>query len=819
MCRQAYYESLSFRLFIHIPRRTVKLLLYIAVGLFVLFMALTRTQVGRDGLRAQLEAQFDAEFAGALKIGRLQGNLLNTLYAEQVQVLDSSGAVIVSMDGAVLEPSWLDLLSRTVSLSRITLLQPAVHLVINEDESTNLANALQRAGNGPAGTPWDFTSSEVKVIDGVVSTRKEGNLPERVKSGDVFDYSNATFRKIEARMNVEWRSDLKLLDIDHLSLNFENEKIDISDLHGQLVWERDRVQLNEFYLALGGTQLYLAGFLDQLSSLNSAPANVKVDLDIRESLVDHDGLRKLFPRHPLADTMQVSSRIQGALDALRVEYVRVVRNDLALEVSGVVRGFPDSLDYALSLANSTLDLNDISLLAPAVKWPAVSPNHSMTIRSLDTRGVIPLQPNGLNEAFYGEALFEVASEWGALQGNLEVRRPWKDSVATFHGLVQIDTLKLEEVIPDAGLITDLTGKLALQGEGDRFDEMVADLSLGLSSSMFQGHPIDTLDVYLYAQGALIAFDAWADHPMYGVASSDGVLFLGQEQMDLEADLQLEGFNVGAFLASDSLSTEFNGLVEARLSGSTLEDVRGEIAFGLDSSSVQRGMQLILLSPQSVSIALQDVTPDLQELRIEGDPIALTAKSAWNPDVLFGLASLWNTALRDAIVDISNLKPLEETTADPVTAALHENAHRVFIEQEIGGDVKIDLTYDVRDVTLINTLLFEGPGISTRARGGMNIVASPDLLQVSGRINADSVRVNAMQFEGFDGRFEMEAEYGLAAESMLNGRLNVVADSFQMAGQVVPSPTLAFNPARSKRRFFILYEEHIACGCATACWAI
>ena len=112
---------MSFRLFLHIPRNTIKLLLYTAVALGVLFLALTRTQVGRDGMRAQIERQFNNTFDGQLQIGQLRGNLLNTLYAHNIQLLDSTGGLVAAIDAAVLQPTWLELLSGTVSLHRITL--------------------------------------------------------------------------------------------------------------------------------------------------------------------------------------------------------------------------------------------------------------------------------------------------------------------------------------------------------------------------------------------------------------------------------------------------------------------------------------------------------------------------------------------------------------------------------------------------------------------------------------------------------------------------------------------------------------------------
>ena len=61
--------------------RVAGALLLLVFALGVLFLFLTRTEVGRGGLRREVERQFAARFKGRVEIGRLKGNLLNDLYA------------------------------------------------------------------------------------------------------------------------------------------------------------------------------------------------------------------------------------------------------------------------------------------------------------------------------------------------------------------------------------------------------------------------------------------------------------------------------------------------------------------------------------------------------------------------------------------------------------------------------------------------------------------------------------------------------------------------------------------------------------------
>ena len=78
--------------------RGLQLAVYLLFFGAVVFFALTRTEVGRDELRQQVQAQFAERFAGSLQIGTLRGNLLNVLYASDVEIRGPDGGVVAAVD-------------------------------------------------------------------------------------------------------------------------------------------------------------------------------------------------------------------------------------------------------------------------------------------------------------------------------------------------------------------------------------------------------------------------------------------------------------------------------------------------------------------------------------------------------------------------------------------------------------------------------------------------------------------------------------------------------------------------------------------------
>ena len=778
-------------------------------------MALTRTQVGRDGLRVQLENQFRDQFVGEMQIGKLQGNLLNTLYASHIRFLDSTGTVVAMVDAAVLEPSWFEFLSRTVSLSRITLVQPEVNLRYRQEDGWNISSVFRRRGDPTRALPWAFTSSDVRIMDGRVTTSTEGTLPLEARFDWLFDYAEAEITDIQARLNVEWRPDLKLLDLDRLSLNVRSEQLEVADLHGQFVWQDDEIGLNEVFLQMADARLHVAGYVENLDEWESAPGNVVVNLEMADSRVDHDALRRLFPKYPLADTMSVSTNIQGPLNALRIERLNVASGDFRISASGVLQGYPDSLDYALSLSNSRLSHPDLLRLYPSEKlgeWPG----ETVEFRSFDTRGKFSLNPVSVEEAFFSETLFELAGEWGELTGNFEINRPWKDSTAVFSGALKMDSLHMERLIPGSSLTSNLQGSLNLQGEGDQLDSLIADVTLGLSNSMIQDRSIDTLDAYVYVHNRVVAYDVMADQSQYGTMHSDGVVRLNTETPRAEIDIDFEQLDIGLLAQSDSIQTALNGLIQISMVGRDPARLRGTVDVSMDSSYMARGSIGRSMPPHEIKLSITDDPGGAQKIEIGGDMMELTANTSLDLPLLSSLGRLWSTSLRRGVLDVvdkeavwrtESQNPELDATLDALyEEQLHRTARALFETREIRSPVEVEADFRIRDAMLFGAWMPGSPPIETNASGRLEWLVTPETMSLLGEIHADSLRIGGARFERLEGTYSIDVDRLQVSEKMFQAVALFQADSLQLAGQYIPSPMLDMTLADGEGALSIFTES-------------
>ena len=93
-------------------------------------VVLTRTQFGRDALRSQVVRTFNKSFEGSLEIGRLQGNLVQELFATDVRLLDPEGREVLRVDSVAMRPHWRSLFGGAFIADEVTLVRPKVSLVL-----------------------------------------------------------------------------------------------------------------------------------------------------------------------------------------------------------------------------------------------------------------------------------------------------------------------------------------------------------------------------------------------------------------------------------------------------------------------------------------------------------------------------------------------------------------------------------------------------------------------------------------------------------------------------------------------------------------
>ncbi len=772
----------------HIVRRTALLALgLLAVGV-VAVLALTRTEVGRDALRQQIEARFDERFAGTLRIGALEGNLLRTIYASDVRLTDEEGRTVLHIDSVVARPSWWGLLSRELSVRSVDLFEPQLRLVRSASGTWNLRQALARETPAGARASLRLRSTTVRVHDGRLVTENHGPPPRRVAQGWLFDYADTHVRAINGRAEVSWTPDgRRRIAVRSLSAALPEQQAQLALARGTLTLEQGLLPLHDVALRAGETTL--AGTLRLTRRPDAAPV---LDLTLAPSRLDNALLRRLVPRHPLTGTLSAQAHVHGPPSDLTGERLRLAHGEAHMEVSGAVRGLPEAAAFELTLAESRFSAQDVRAVWPEAPLRRLDPFGHVRL-SGQAEGRLALGRTAGVRPFRLDADLRAATDSaGTLDGTVALRRA-SSRPLRYAADLEARGLVLSEMAPGP---VRLSGTLRASGRGTAAEALTGTLDLHLRESLLSGHPVDALTLEADADSGqvdgsvrMLQNGGWLHAAAFvtlGSRTADGrpAYWMRATARELEA---------GALLGLDAVTTRLNGAVEAEGRGFTWDALSGRLVATLDSSSVtRRDTTTRWLPPQRATLRLAAPrvaarSDSLPRLRLTSDALDLTVATAGASDVLRAAGRLWAGALGQAARRTLD-KPYAARRADPadttaplLTADAGERERlRRLLRQHEPLDLSAELT--LRRPHVLAALWPALDSLGSDLTASLTLEADADRLQAEARLRGDSLRTASVRARAVAVDLNVQAALDSAATDPLALRLRVAADSARIGGR-------------------------------------
>lgn len=620
-------------------RIATSLLIFLLLGV-VVFFGLTRTEVGRDSLRIQLEQQFDRQFEGSLRIERLDGNLVNTLFARNVQVRAPNGRVVAQVDSVVLRPTWQALLNRTLTLRSIEV--HTVHVVAERTErGMTLTRAFARSNPSPRehSSPINLSVPNLRLYDVHVTTRHDGPAPEAIANGWVVDLLNTTFELPEADIEMQWGRTERYADVTLSGLSHPASDLVVDELSGRVArtdtgWTLRSVTLNTPRSSM------------RLSASWSTEWNAEApfDLSLQADPLDFGEWGRLLPRLPNRDPVTLTADLRGPLSDLVVQTIRLQQGNASLALEGTAVGFPNDIDVegAGRASNITRDI--------ATDWMVGTLPASLTAAlplsgEVYGRGQVraAAAPDGLTDWRAGSAdgtvEVDVTSETGTVAAQTELG--WAaGSPITYSGTVDAEQLTLHTLLPDAALPpTILTGRISADGTGTNPRTATAEADFDLAPSTVAGGALQevqgrlTLDNGLFSGTSTLVQTATQQL----AASWDFNTQDGADFSVLNANLNAESFDISPW-SGPWQQTDFTGRLAARAELTATRLRSGQLEVEVDSSSVTSHPPANI-EPAPRSIPAHTLTARLEppndaahsepRLFVDGDVLSITAGgSGW-----------------------------------------------------------------------------------------------------------------------------------------------------------------------------------------------
>ena len=777
------------------------LILYSTICVIVVFLALTRTKVGRDGLRVQLEQQFNATFVGDITIGKLQGNLLNTLYAEEITFFDGEGVTVATIDAAILEPSWIELMRKTIAMRRITLVKPELEIVQRDDSTWNVADLFKRKDGRPP--QLFFNSSDVRIIDGEAHTYERVMLSPPDSSAA--QEAHRTFHQIQAQLNIETRSEAQLMDIQYAKFGMPGQDITVQDLHGQVFIGRGRIELNDVYLESDATRLVLSASVNNVDSLRTAPWASQVDIDLRNSEIDMDALKRIVPDLPFANTLFISARIMGPLNNLNVQSIQLAHDNLIVDAGARIMGLPDSAQFTFDLSNSTFNRDDLAEFIPSLHLEAISNDHTLFFHTLYGKGFLQSDDSLYMRPVFGDINFGFTSPGGNLDGEFEISRNSLDSLTYLYSIIEADSFNVTSLLATLDVNTSLNGNIFIEGSGKNLNELETDIRVNLSGSEISGNSLDTLDTYIYARDGQLELQGSVNSTEVGNFVFEANYGIRLNDRPMQATINFDDFDVNPLAQSDSFETNLDGSVSIDLVGSTLAALRGTVQIDLDSSSVTHGSVTRPIGANALTASLTDITPLEQRFEIDGDIGSLSVDGVLQPAILSSLGSLWAKTLSQNLKDVINknrpttslaakeIKYTDSSAVDTLQAfpydALAQRAMDLFREYEQPTPHQLDIEFELKQTEFIYPWFANMSPFSSDLLGVFEISSTPEEIVISGSLGADSLISERVSVENLRGSLQLKSDRDQSPEYQLSFDSSIQTDSLHFIGQVFPQATL------------------------------
>lgn len=795
---------MAFRLLKHIPRGVVKVALYLLVaGLLVVF-ALTRTQVGRDALRQQIEARFSETFAGTLEIGQLEGNLIYSLYASDVILRDTTGNVVVQIDSVVVLAQLRNLLRRRLRFQQFELIGPTAHLVRHADGTWNLSRALSRreADTSQVAISFPpFAATDLRITDGVVTTLNEGTLPPLVAAGTVFDYTNATLDSLQARLTVEWRNTIKQLDLVYLSGHLRDPGVRLHGLQGQLVHQPGALALNQFVVAAPGNNIGASLSLTDFEALRpDGLEQATFNLDLAESNVDFDWWQRLFPKLPIRGSWQVAAQVNGPTRTLQVQRFDLAFGASRLRGDGTLFDPLGDLSFEAALQESQLRWQDLPARLPNVSLPALRPGGPISL-GLFVTGSLP-RTEAAPTTIRAELLAQAPV--GTVDGTLTLRQapkaPW-----AYEADLTAEQLDLHRLLGAPPGRTRLNGRLRVGAQGTALADLDGEATLILGPSRLANRRLDSLRVRAEAQaGGLITSTfryVEGAGTLSGAAQWDARAARPKYQLDATA----AALDLGPLLAADTVETSLFAALRFAGSGQRLNQLAGDLTVTVDSGTVRIGADASVLPPHQHQAQWSPRGSLLPRFQLDGDLAQVVVDGAFSTPVLAATGEVLWASLQQAAEQVRQNRRYGSDTLRQASAlalgvpqllAARQRLQETF-RQEARASLALNAEVLIHRAELLATYFPALPTVGTDLRASLALVATPTHIEWQSTALADSLYLPAFGVDSLDAEWSFSARLDTAVAATAQSYFAAKAQTIRYGDTQLPFPTLSVTYAEKR----------------------
>jgi hypothetical protein len=459
------------------------------VFLLVAALGFTQTRVFRTYLRTLLIENAASSLHAELTLDAIEGNLFTGFHTEHLVLRRGTDSVLtVRRVEAHYDP--LGLLTHSVSVSRIILINPVFHLKRSTTGAWNIGEMLRSTSKDTTSSTWtvnlkqvQFLQGHVHLFDSLDLARRSIDSTLRISPGRI-DYANLQIDSLGLDAGLSIRPHQTQLMLRSLSCRLIDPKLQINDLAGDFLLSPRTTSIQKLVLRTGRSRINLDARIDSVNissikdvaELESAPVTMRLKMEP----LDFDELKEFVgsPVKFLEGDIAGQVDLAGRFGSMEVRNVTLHTGTTTVKIAGTLANLhhPKDLDLDLECAKNVVDSRDLRRMMPTLKIPDLA----------------RLGPVEYDLQFKGKLrTFHVRLASNSLAGNVDVdgNIDLSDSQLSYDGTIRTSRLNLAPVTGDSAMTSRLKSTISIQGVGTRLSELTCVARADIDSSEFYGLPL------------------------------------------------------------------------------------------------------------------------------------------------------------------------------------------------------------------------------------------------------------------------------------------------------------------------------------------
>ena len=469
--------------------RTTYALAVIVLFVVVAVLGFTQTKVFRSYLRTHLIDVVASGLHAELSLGTVEGNLFTGFRADHV-VLSRGGDSLLVVQKLEAKYDPLGLLTKSLSVSRITLINPVIGLTRSRQGTWNVERLLQSSSKDTTSSSWTIYLKQIQILGGEVHLVDSLDLAARAAESSLqpwpgrIDYAKLQLDSVSLDAGLNIHSHQIRLALRSFACTLLQPGFQIKDLSGDILLAPRTVAVQKLNLLTGKSHVVLDARLDSiditsvkdLAQLQFAPLFARLNvgrLDFGE-LKQFVGSPVKFLEREIAGQVEIAGQF-GLMD---IRNVTLHTGTSSVRISGTLSNLhhPRDLELDLACIKNKVDADDIRNLMPSLRIPDLSA-FGLVEYDLRFKG----KPVAFNVRLVS------SSRVGRIDADANL--DFRESPFSYDGVIRTSYFNLARLVGDSSLVSKLKSTTTFQGRGLRLADMTGVGRCEMDSSEFYGLPL------------------------------------------------------------------------------------------------------------------------------------------------------------------------------------------------------------------------------------------------------------------------------------------------------------------------------------------